>query len=178
MPLGAFAHSQLLSELLVLRGLPTNVLNNTSLSTYETAGGGASLDSWQAGTTLFKNMLIVVDVGVATGTGGLVVSLYDSPIALTNSNGAANQHKVLDLAAITAVGLYIAEITFSHVFPSTYTRVVAHPTVAHSIMRYLSITSTATTHSYTHSILVIMGGNLRQFPTQVATTLAATYVSS
>ena len=128
---------ELLSDLLVREAIRPQSLNGTT-NTYNTANGGASIDTWHDGSAVdmhrFKKGVLVMYVGAMTGS-SVTFSLRDDGAALTNANGDANSNEVFSVAAITAAGLYVAEWTFGHVFASTTTRATAETNGIH-ILRF------------------------------------------
>lgn len=173
-----FAHSELLSLLWPVRGIaPCTLTTGQSANTYDAdPQPAAGIDTWGGGTTLFKNLLIVIDVYSIT-TGVLTVSLRDSKDAITTANGAASTYEVCTLANISSAGLYLAELRFDHCFGKTLTRSVADAD-NEVVRRYHSFRATSTGGTTVFSVLGIYGFNSREFPTQDGTKLAVTWVAT
>jgi hypothetical protein len=171
----AFAHSELLSALWIQRGLTPQVLAPGTVNTYDASPQpAAGIDSWDSGAALYSNLVIVIDVSVATGTGGLVVTLRDSDAAITTANGDASTKLAATLATITTIGLYTAELQLTHCYPKTSARYLADADFE-SVCRHHSLRAVATTHTYTFAAWIIYGRNSRKFPVQDATSLAVTW---
>lgn len=173
----ALQRHELLSDLLVHQAIRPQSLNGTT-NTYNTANGGASIDSWSDGSSAdmfrFEKGLLIMNVATVGGT-NVVFSLRDDGSALTNANGDANSNEVFSCAAITAAGIYVAEFNFDHVFASTYSRVTGDSNAIH-IQRYLSVRAVTTGGATLVSACLVLGKNLRGFPTNSTSTI--TWVSS
>jgi hypothetical protein len=173
-----FAHSELLSLLWPVRAIaPCTLTTGTSANTYDAdPQAAAGIDTWGDGTTLFKNLLVVIDVYSIT-TGTLTVTLRDAKAAITTANGAANTYLVATLADISAAGLYLAELRFDHCFPAAITRTTADEDNA-TVRRHHSFRATSTGGTSVFSVLAIYGFNSREFPTQDGTKLDVTWVAA
>jgi hypothetical protein len=181
--LTAFAKSELLSGLQFRRGIvPTNASPGT-LNTYDASPQpAAGIDSWDAGYSLPRKLLIVVEVTSFSEAGSLVITLRDDNEAITTANGAANTKLAATLSTITAAGLYCAEIDLRHVFPATSARYIAidaesglGDNVAGEIARYHSIRGVADTATILYSVLCIYGSSSRGFPRAKHTALTTTF---
>jgi hypothetical protein len=173
-----FAHSELCSMLWPVSAIPPIVLTPSTINTYNTAQGGASIDTWQSGKTLFRNMLMLIDVGEVSGSTTLDISLRDHDAALTNGNGDANSQPVATLTRISAAGLYYAEFIFTHTFDPAVSsaRMDDGGDEFISVQRYMSVRATATTAtSVTFGVICLFGMNSREFPTQSGTKLTITW---
>jgi|GEM_PF-6560951 len=177
--LTGFAHSQLTSLLWPVVGIAPNSLSAAaSVNTYAASPQpAAGIDTWNAGGTLFRNMLMLINVA-SVGTGGtLAVSLYDSETALTTANGAATAVKVADVATISAIGLYYTEFQFTHVFANTLARVVSDSDNL-TVRRYHNVRATAAVDTVLFDVICIYGFNSRDYPVQDASELAITWVAA
>jgi hypothetical protein len=175
----AFARKEMLSALWIKQGLTPNTLaDGSTINTYDASPQpAAGIDSWDSGTLLFENLLVVVDVSAVSGTGTLTVTLRDCKTALTAANGDANSVLAATLTEISAVGIYTAEFRFTHVFPSTATTRRTDDDFA-SIMRYHSLRAVADGCNFTFGAICIYGNNTKGFPTQDATALTVTWTTS
>jgi hypothetical protein len=170
-----FAHAELLSLLWPVVGVVHGqVTTGNSVNSYDAdPQPAAGIDTWQAGGTMFTNMLMCIGVTEATA-GALAISLMDAKDAITTANGAASTKMVATLEDITAVGLYIAEFQFSHVFADATARVVADADNL-TVRRYHSIRGTATGGTFSFAALCIYGFNARDYPVQTADALTITW---
>lgn len=173
-----FTHSQLASLLWPVIGIAPNTLTaGNTVNTYSASPQpAAGIDTWQGGGTLFRNLLVVVDVASITA-GTLGISLRDSASAITTANGDASTEQIASLANISAAGLYYAEFIFEHVFPDASPRAVLDDDNI-TVRRYHSLRGVATGGNATFSALCIYGFNSRNYPTQSATSLAITWSDS
>lgn len=174
-----FARKELASLLWFKQGIvPCTVTDGNTVNTYTASPQpAAGIDSWDAGNLRFRNLLLLINVASITA-GKLEVKLYDSPVALTTAGGAAAEHLVATVADITAAGQYYVEFQMDQeIFPAASARVVAHADAC-EIMRYLSVKATSTGGDTVFNIDCIFGNNLKNFPSQDSTVLAATYNES
>lgn len=163
-----FSHRQFKTALLFARGLiAQDLTDGNTINTYNTSQGGASIDCWNSGRCWPSRMLLLIDVG-SLSAGTLTISLRDDDAALTNANGDANSSLVCQLGAISAAGLYFAEINLAHVFPNT--------TDAQSyIRRYHSIRAVASGGDAKFSVGVIYSFFQGRTPSQTIDELAVSY---
>lgn len=174
-----FARKELLSLLWIKRGIaPCTLTTGQSANTYDAdPQPAAGIDSWDSGALRFRNLLLVIDVYSIT-TGTLDFDIMDSPVAITTANGSSVCHKVADIEAISAAGLYVVEIQMDQqIFPAGSARVTAHDEAC-EIMRHINIRATATGGTCVFSALCIFGRNLKDFPVQDATILDPTFYVS
>jgi len=168
---------ELLSDIRPYVGIAGNTLSsgNTIYTASVSPQPAAGIDTWQAGKTLFRNLLICTNVTALTA-GSLEISLYDSLNPITTANVASAPYKAADLAPITAVGFYVAELIFEHVFDASLARCIADAD-NENIRRYHSIKAVATGGNATFDVICLYGQNRRNFPTQ-PTKLATTWVAA
>jgi len=176
--LAGFAHAELASLLWPVVGIgPHQLTTGQSIDTYAAdPQPAAGIDTWGEGVTLFNNLLLLVNVSEATA-GTLTISLRDSKDAITTANGAASTKEVATLATIGDTGLFYAEFMFTHVFGDALTRVVADADNI-TVRRYHSVRATAAGGTFTFSVECIYGFNSRDYPVQVASPLAITWVAT
>lgn len=170
-------HHEHLNQVLVKSLIPAVSSSGETLNTYNTAQGGASVDTWADGssTTKFQWQKGIIVINAGTVGTSITCSLYDSDVALTNANGDAQAQKALELTAISEAGIYTAEFSFGHVFASTLARVTTDEDAVR-IQRYLSLRA-VTVGSCVFSADLILCGNLGGFTTQ-DNELTVTYVSA
>jgi hypothetical protein len=171
-----FAHSQLTSQLLVQRGISANTLAAAgTVNTYDVAPQpAAGIDSHNDQQLQPRRLLMVIDVSELSDAGSLAITLRDSNAAITTANGDASTNLAVTLDAITAAGLYYAEIPFTHVFPEDSTRYAVDEDYA-ELARYHSVRAVATGCDFTFSVTCIYGHPCGGFPDQVGTELDLTW---
>lgn len=176
--LAGLSHSQLVSMLWPVSAINPNTLTTgNTVNTYSASPQpAAGIDTWMAGGTLFRNLLLVIQVA-SINSGTLTVTLRDAEDAITTANGDASTYLVATLAAISAAGTYYAEFIFEHVFPATLTRVVADADNL-TVRRYHSVRAVAAGGTAVFSILALYGMNSRDYPVQTATPLDITWVAA
>jgi hypothetical protein len=164
------------NQVLVYRALPQQTLTSATADSYDNSpvGIGGSIDSWSSDGDpdspvvdkyRFSQGMIIVDVLSMTGT-SLTVSLRDDNAALTAANGDANSVLAFTATAITEAGTYVIPFRFSHVFQPGDEGRGATAEVQESIQRYLSVRATAAGGNAVFVAMLLLGGNLGDFPTQ------------
>jgi hypothetical protein len=171
-------HSELLSGLWLKEAIAPNTLTSGStVNSYSASPQpAAGVDSWDSGTLLFEKLLVVIQVSAVTA-GTLTVTLRDCQSAITTANGDSVTQLAATLTAISAIGLYHAEINLRKVFSTDATR-YTNDADYQFFQRYLSLRAVAAGGNFTFSSLFVFGKNLRSFPSQDSTVLSITWPTS